>query len=144
MDEIVIKRIQIEDISDLNSFVENLGSSEKSFRYFKTRPLTIIGNHLCTLLAYKENIPVGYGHLDKEADNIWLGIAVSPTYQGRGLGKLIMSELLRIAQMENVKFIKLTVDHSNSVAWQMYEKLGFQQIGSDKVKRMYKYRVQSG
>jgi len=40
----------------------------------------------------KDNNPVCYGHLDKENDIIWLGIAVAEQYLRRKLGTIMMKE----------------------------------------------------
>jgi len=69
--------------------------------------------------------PVAYGHLDKEGDTIWLGVAVIEAYLGLGLGVLVMKKLTDFAKENNIPVIKLSVDNNNSSAISLYKKLGF-------------------
>ncbi|MEZ5010009.1 MAG: GNAT family N-acetyltransferase [Chitinophagales bacterium] len=110
----------------LEYFLENLEEAKESFRYFNKRPLSIINSHLCTFLLIAENCqPIAYGHLDKEDDIVWLGIAVNSKSQGKGIGKLMMSHLIRFAQNNNINNIQLSVDIDNVKARNLYEKMGF-------------------
>ncbi|UAY52236.1 GNAT family N-acetyltransferase [Ferruginibacter albus] len=109
----------------INDFLSNAGKSLISFRYFARRPLTVIQNHLCTYLLFHNNEPVCYGHLDKEGDKVWLGIAVSEKYTGKGLGKTMMEYLLQAARNNMLKGIYLSVDKDNFAAIELYQKFGF-------------------
>lgn len=109
----------------LQDFLAIAGKSLTSFRYFQTRPLSIIDNHIATYLLQIDKQPVAYGHLDKEASIIWLGIAVAEQYTGRGLGKLMMQTLLTDAKIQKVKCIRLSVDNNNEKAIALYKKMGF-------------------
>ena len=109
----------------LQQFIDEAGTSLKSFRYFQNRPLEIIKNHLCSFLLLDEEEPVAYGHLDKEKETIWLGIAVSEKHIGIGLGVIMMNQLITFAKQNKVKEIKLSVDNDNISAIKLYEKLGF-------------------
>jgi ribosomal protein S18 acetylase RimI-like enzyme len=109
----------------INDFLSNAGSSLDSFRYFAKRPLSIISNHICTFLFIKNNIPICYGHLDKDEDIIWLGIAVIEKEKGNGLGKKMMAQLIQTAKEQNIPSIHLTVDTTNENAIKLYEKFGF-------------------
>lgn len=118
-------RIDIGDLGMLSQFLLSAGSSLNTFRYFQNRPLSIIENHLITCLLVIENQPVGYGHLDKDADTVWLGIAVSEGFKGKGLGKLIMNFLISAARDKRLSKVKLTVDENNTSAISLYESFGF-------------------
>ncbi|MNQ76076.1 Acetyltransferase (GNAT) family protein [compost metagenome] len=128
VNDIVIKLVDIDNIDVLQEFVKNIGNSVKSFRYFSTRPLTVISNHLVTIVALNNNTPVGYGHLDKEGNVIWLGIAVSENNKGKGIGKLIMNYLIYFADAQIINEICLSVDTENTVAIGMYKKYDFQEF----------------
>jgi len=122
-----IREIDEADSADLERFLSKLGSGAASFRYFASRPLSVINKHLKTILLYNiESEPIGYGHLEWEDDICWLGIAIAEKSKGKGYGKMMMQELFLLAKRNNVELISLSVDRSNQVAASMYEKLGFQ------------------
>ena len=54
-------------------------------------------------------------------------LAVSPDFQGQGLGNFLFQNLLKMT--ESAEFALLEVRKSNMAAIKMYEKFGFVQIG---------------
>ena len=118
-------QIKYPDLKLLEQFIADAGSSLKSFRYFQSRSIDVVKNHLCTFLLLDEEKPVAYGHLDSENGIVWLGTAVSEKYVGLGLGVMMVNELLNFAKQNNIKEIKLTVDDDNAAAIKLYEKSGF-------------------
>jgi ribosomal protein S18 acetylase RimI-like enzyme len=124
-----IKRINRENTDLLKSFLDSCSTSLVTFRYFQSRPLSVIKNHLTTLLAIDDaQMPVAYGHLDPENGIVWLGICVSDKSQGKGYGDLMMKELVDEAARLNIDEINLTVDKINLPAIRLYEKYGFKRI----------------
>lgn len=124
--EFNIREIGINDLESLESLVQDLGVSSKSFRYFDSRPFDIIKNHLLTVLV--ENMKgeeIGYGHLDRENDKIWLGVAVIDRLRGKGIGTSIMKYLLEYAKKAGVEEVWLAVDKNNKSAIIMYHQFGF-------------------
>ncbi|MEO9873142.1 N-acetyltransferase family protein [Ekhidna sp.] len=117
----------IEDasLSEVKSFLRVAGSSLSAFRYFEKRPYEVILNHLKTLVVMNNNQPVGYGHLDPEDGITWLGICVAERFRGKGIGKLIMNELIKSAKRMEVEEIQLSVDSDNNEAIQLYVRFGF-------------------
>ena len=95
-------QVKYPDVKLLQQFIDEAGSSLKSFRYFQKRPLEVIKNHACTFLLVDDGEPVAYGHLDvsdeatiashcgdgeqKPATEkvIWLGVAVVERVQRAG------------------------------------------------------------
>src|SRR3954469_20095673 len=93
----------------LQQFITHLHEGASSFRYYKTRPLNIIDKHLITLmLVDTKKHPVAYGHLEKENEVLWLGIAVADDYKGLGLGKQMMHALIKAARYQNEAAITLS------------------------------------
>jgi ribosomal protein S18 acetylase RimI-like enzyme len=109
----------------IDKFLKNAGHSLDNFRYFNKRSISIIENHVCTIVLSKGDIIVGYGHLDKENEKIWLGICVAEYERGKGCGKIIMNFLVEFARSQNFKTIYLTVDTLNTSAISLYEKYFF-------------------
>ena len=124
-----ITRITNHNLKLLKEFIVSMGNSSNSFRYFKTRTIRAIDNHMVTFIGIiEENIPVCYGHLDVEEDLIWLGICVTAAYKGRGYGNCMMERLILYAKHNNVNEINLSVDKSNLSAIHLYEKFGFKMV----------------
>jgi ribosomal protein S18 acetylase RimI-like enzyme len=133
--------IEVNDdhIHELTSFIAALGEASGSFRYFNKRGVEAIKNHIITLLFFDHKIPVGYGHLDKFDNEVWLGIAIIPSHQGKGIGNIIMDALLKAAKDHQLESIALTVDNDNLNAINLYLKKGFKE---EKVFDNYtKYRL---
>lgn len=125
-----IRRINAGDTSQLDQFILSAGSSLDTFRYFQNRPYSVLENHLVTCLLMDENTPVGYGHLDKDSDTVWLGIAIAEGFEGIGLGKSIMDFLVYHAKSNRLSKVKLTVDDGNIAAISLYKKFGFVSLGT--------------
>tara|TARA_R100001082_G_C4325978_1_gene143360 strand:+ start:113 stop:526 length:414 start_codon:yes stop_codon:yes gene_type:complete len=112
------------NIFHLKKFIDEMGSSEKTFRYYdKRNPETAIKNHLLTTILFDDNA-VGYGHLDKEDDKIWLGICVKEGKQGKGYGKEIMKKLVESCSED----IYLSVDSDNEKAIKLYKLFSFEEL----------------
>jgi len=105
----------------LTDFLNDSGDSLSNFRYYETRSLDVVKNHVMSFLLYDCNICVGYGHLDREEDNIWLGICVKENYIGMGYGNIIMNQLTN----SHVGSILLSVDKVNKSAINLYKKYNF-------------------
>ena len=71
-------RIGEANLDLLSRFLSNLGEAAKSFRYYQKRHLSVIQNHVVTLVTLEGDVPVAYGHLDEEGGEVWLGICVTP------------------------------------------------------------------
>lgn len=70
--------------------------------------------------------PVGFSGIEKIEKMIKLHkIYFLPETQGKGFGKIMMAEIVKIAQIENCEFIELNVNRNNK-AKNFYEKLGFE------------------
>lgn len=120
-----IKNITVENSDDLNLFLINAGDSLTTFRYFSSRPVSVLSNHLTTVLLYENGLPIGYGHLDKDGGTIWLGICIRQDKKNKGYGKLVMNKLISDAIENKVPIIKLSVDKGNVDAISLYDKFGF-------------------
>jgi ribosomal protein S18 acetylase RimI-like enzyme len=126
VDEYVsIKEIGNSNYVLIDQFLQNAGESLSSFRYFNTRPRSIIENHFVTAVLIHDGYVAGYGHLDKDSDVVWLGIAVSEMAIGKGFGKLMMSFLVERADEMNLPCITLAVDKNNIKAIRLYDCFGF-------------------
>ena len=115
--------INDENIYLIACFKEELNSS--SFRYFESRTIECIKNHITTLIITDDDESIiGYGHLDYDS-YVWLGICVLDHYKGKGYGKKIMDFLIDQAEIKKINDIYLTVDNNNYIAKKLYMKYGF-------------------
>jgi len=121
--------IKKDNIDLLKKFIKLNNSS--FFRYYDTRDIKIIKNHIITIILVDNENIIGYGHLDFE-NKMWLGICVLKKYRGNGYGKNIMEYLIEYAYKKNVDYIHLTVDKNNNIAKKIYEKYNFKVIEEKK------------
>ena len=112
----------------LAAFLASAGDSLKTFRYFAKRTQEVLQHHAYTILGMRGDVPVSYGHLDREDGKVWLGICVSWSERGKGYGALTMHELVRYADHVGIKWLDLAVDRENRIAQLLYEKFGFERV----------------
>jgi len=112
------------DISCIEKFLGNCNKSLKTFRYFSSRDISeSLKNHKSTVILTYEDEPIGYAHLDRDSECLWLGVCVADNYVGRGFGGLLIKEILLRNKPEEK--ITLTVDRDNNSAINLYRKHGF-------------------
>jgi ribosomal protein S18 acetylase RimI-like enzyme len=84
-------------------------------------------NHIFLLAEEKEQL-VGFAsyelHFENNKETRLHKIYVLPEIQGKGVGKKLLSEIIKIAQRNNDQRISLTVNRTNE-ALKFYQKLGF-------------------
>lgn len=120
-------RINRENIYYLKNFIDDMGTSSRSFRYYANRnPDEVIDNHLVTYILCDVD-PVGYGHLDKENEKVWLGVCVIDGQHGKGYGKMIMEKLVDSYSGD----IWLSVDVDNVRAINLYKLFSFNIMSED-------------
>ena len=126
----------------LKKFISSI--KNRFFRYYDSRNIDIIKNHKLTILALIENEAIGYGHIDFE-NKYWLGIYLDSRYRGKGLSKIIMTYLLSFFDNNYPsKILYLTVDHGNTIAFNLYKKYYFRVKNKEKkYKLMYYDRKKS-
>ena len=77
----------------------------------------------------------GYGGLDVSGDVAdVMTVATSPDAQGRGIGRLLLGELVRRAVAHGVEAVLLEVRADNHAARRLYDRAGFEVIS---VRRRY-------
>lgn len=107
----------------ITTFLSN--NIPSTFRYFKSRSIDIIKNHVLTIVLLNEQqIPIGYAHIDYE-NKYWLGICILDAYQGKGLGNKMMEYILNHEKITVLNDIYLTVDSTNENAIKLYKKFNF-------------------
>lgn len=130
-----------ENFNLLEKFIHSLGQEKESFRYFETREVSSIKNHLITCLIVDNDTPIGYGHIDFDGTIFWLGICILQNFQGRGIGRYIIRALINECKNKNIGSIYLTVDKENISAIKLYESFSFKTIDFFQDKNVYKYKL---
>ena len=59
-------------------------------------------------------------------------VAVFMSQRKKGIGEMLISELIKVVKNENAEFITLEVRASNASAIRLYEKCGFEKVGERK------------
>lgn len=76
---------------------------------------------------------IGHGIMSVGANECHLlNVCIHPDYQRRGLGRVIISRLLALARRRRARLALLEVRVSNTAAYNLYTKLGFNEIGTRK------------
>jgi len=117
-----IIEIDNNNIDYLNKFL--LNNLPSTFRYFNTRNIDIIKNHIITIILLDDELPVGYAHIDYE-NKYWLGICILEHYQGRGFGKKVIEYICNNEKIKNINEIYLSVDKINENAIKLYKFFNF-------------------
>ncbi|MEK7735397.1 MAG: ribosomal protein S18-alanine N-acetyltransferase [Pseudomonadota bacterium] len=85
--------------------------------------------YACCVLEAPSGV-IGYGLMSVGAGECHLlNICVHPEYQRRGLGARLVEHLLAEAQRRGVRMALLEVRVSNTAAYCLYQKLGFDEVG---------------
>lgn len=69
------------------------------------------------------------------------GLAIHPSFSGKGLGKKMMQEIMDLANQQGYKRIELSVATENLKATELYKKVGFEVEG---VMKKYTFLKQEG
>lgn len=130
-----IRKLQKKDREQIIELFHQLVSDPSKFNYFKDLNIDIIirdRNCHCLVIEHQGKV-VGFGsivifltpvhgHKGRIED-----IVVHKDHRGKGLGKILMKELIEIAKKKNIKSIHLTSKPTRVAAHNLYKTLGFEQ-----------------
>ncbi|WP_436517187.1 GNAT family N-acetyltransferase [Ekhidna sp. To15] len=145
MSEIVIKEIPPNFESQYKKLVlQALIDDHECFRISPDDdldiPLLTLDDNCFTLGAFLEAKLIGVVTFKREGTNweklrhkgLLSRMIVSPKNRGKGIGKLLIQELIRKARkIEGIEQINLTVIPTNEKAKSLYEQFGFQTFASE-------------
>lgn len=127
MSAINIRRMAEKDLQKVSAIEQEIFTDPWSFNAFKT---DLDNEMACPLVAEFEDIIIGYTSLYMVESKIQIGnLAVASGYRQRGVGKKMMSEILKIAGVNKCRSIFLEVRESNKPAQVLYEFFGFKRSG---------------
>lgn len=141
MEQIIIRKAELEDLDTLLVFEQGVISAERPFdptlktdtHYYDIEKM-ITADHIELLVAELDNELIGSGYARIEdakpylqhTQHAYLGFMyVVPEHRGKGINKLIMDALATWSASQNITELKLDVYYANASAIKAYEKFGF-------------------
>lgn len=119
--------VQVKNVvEELPHFIKDIDS--EFFTYWQKRDISVLNNHVATVLLRTAEKPVAYGHLDKDGEMNWFGIYLDPLARGRKIGSLLTAYLLHLCWVHNIDEINLSVNRDNIIAQNLYHKFNFQLV----------------
>ena len=137
-DKAIIRELSKRDGEKLGRFLESLSPETEYF--FHPYPLTRDSaiafaqreDVFCLVAEEKEEI-IGYAWWEpKDSELPSIGICVSDKYQGKGVGKALLSKLIEEAEKRGKNGLRLITMKSNLRAIALYKKFGFYIVGETK------------
>jgi GNAT superfamily N-acetyltransferase len=104
-----------------------------TFRYFQHKTVeNIVKNHHKTILYVKDNLPIGYAHIDYDVmhDMYWVGCCVVSHHRNQGIGTKLFEKIIDYFNKSTISTLYLSVDIDNIPAIKLYSKYGFTIIRS--------------
>jgi dTDP-4-amino-4,6-dideoxygalactose transaminase/ribosomal protein S18 acetylase RimI-like enzyme len=125
-DTFEIIEINNNNIFYLTYFLNN--KLPNTFRYFNSRNIEVINNHIITVVLKIDNKIIGYSHIDKDSNKYWFGICILEEYCNYGYGNKLMNYIFNNQKILDLDNINLTVDNNNINAIKLYKKYNFKLI----------------
>lgn len=146
MCEVIIREASIKDAKVIIDYMKKIGGESDNLSFgSEGLPISIEeeqaflemmhnDQHSVFFCAWKNNECVGTGNLTsmprRMEHRAELAISVLKKEWGNGIGSLLMNNLISYAKQNDVKIINLEVRSDNLRAIHLYEKYGFQHIGT--------------
>lgn len=135
MNQITIRKIKKNDGEKLGKFLESLSSETEYF--FHPYPLTMDSafsfvqrKDIVCFVAEIEDEIAGYVWFEPiNAEVPTIGICVRERYQGKGIGKKLMTRIIEEAKIYGKRGLKLTVMKGNYKAINFYKSFNFHIVG---------------
>jgi len=123
---IQVVEITTENKALLDNFILNINS--EYFRYYNSRTIDVIKDHILTMLFYDtiKNKYFGYTHIDF-CEQYWFGIYLDSDYRGKKLGDLLCKYTLSHKKLNSITDVSLSVDTDNNSAVKLYLNNGFEE-----------------
>lgn len=113
----------------LDPFDSGLGDAYSEMRVIKSEIKSNDTSQIVGAIVWEEMASVAV----PGEKAIYFGpFAVLPTHQGRGVGRLLLNEIDRIAIAKGIKYTEISVVNHRSDLFPIYEKLGYRSVGEGK------------
>jgi len=147
--DLTIRYLKLDDVQIVTDFI-NKASQEKTYitfqgeilsfedeiKYVQSKIEAINKKESVVLLAFIENKLVGSSDINLEpkikSHQGLFGIIIDHDYRGEGIGKILMSTVIKeaVENINGLKLITLEVFGNNSIAQSLYKKMGFVEFGN--------------
>lgn len=130
MSSVTIRRMAESDLEIISSIERDVFTDPWSLNAFKT---DLNNDMALPMVAEFENKIVGYSNIYIVAGKAQIAnFAVAPGFRNRGVGRLLMNEIVDRAEEKKCRVIFLEVRESNTPALELYKSYGFHASGQRK------------
>lgn len=135
-DRLVIRNLKAEDSKEAEAVWQvaesaYIGGSPWTVEQFRQSILAANSSFIVASLADGEIVGLLIASQTLVEADVYL-VAVAKTQQQKGVGEKMFKELIKQSVEKNLETIFLEVRESNRAAYQLYSKIGFQEIGRRK------------
>lgn len=117
-------------ISDLNLIKDNTLSDFDDFWNINILESELNNPNSKYIFAKHNNKIVGIAGIWESVDDIHItNIIVHKSFRKKGIGSLLLSNLIQMSMIENISSITLEVNYKNTEAIKLYEKYYFKKVG---------------
>jgi ribosomal protein S18 acetylase RimI-like enzyme len=121
-------KLQVAGLKDLEAIVvlsrQVFNCDYEDAESLRTKSLE--ANNRTQYIAILDDELIGMGAVSFESDEASIfGFGISPQYQGRGLGKELLTLILRELKKKNIQNVTIEVNSGNKNAFNLYLKCGF-------------------
>ena len=142
--DIVIRPITVNDIAPFNAAVGEVGREKQFLTFLDCPPMestlafvtdNITNNHPQFVAIMNDKI-IGWCDITPDTSRVvhkhkgTLGIGILKPYRGQGLGRRLMNIAIEAAKEKGLRRIELKVRTTNTHAFMLYQKLGFELEGT--------------
>lgn len=127
----ILEIINFNIINSTALYDYNIRTLEQQVAIFEDK----IAKNFPILVAIENETIVGFGYYSefrfREAYKFTVehSVYAHPNHQGKGIGKLLLTELIRLAKAQNLHTIIGVIDAENTASIAFHEKFGFKQVG---------------
>lgn len=128
-------------VNDLSKVVEiEQAANRFPWSYKNFEDCLMAGHHAWAIVNEQDEI-IGYTIIQVIVDELHLlNICIAPKFQGQGLGRALLNEVIELADEHSASVVLLEVRRSNHRAQQLYLQSGFNEVS---VRRGY-YPAENG
>lgn len=145
-DALIVRRLRNSCAQFMTNVRESIGWWAQVTWYFRHYRPGLSDQNLRIFLFAERRSQVGYGALKLDGDQLLVTECIAPEHRGRGLGKAILGELIRVAGREGRALIA-EIWASNAASVRLHESAGFRLDGTTERQglelRIYSLRVAS-